>query len=90
MSEESAIYSVPADDVTIWGMPDEDWEHLITYLGAAYRPRVEYNPDQLSMATRTIQEMKAQIAAALAVINRNPPAHIAELVDFARTGDLRP
>ena len=90
MSEEAAGYEVFSDE-TIWGMADEDWEHLITYLGAAYRPRVEYNPDPLSMAIRTIQEMKVQIGAALARIEKsNPPAHIAELVDFARTGDLRP
>ena len=36
------------------------------------------------------QDLADAFVAALAVINRNPPAHIAELVDFARTGDLRP
>lgn len=74
----------------IWGVTDSEWESILRYLGAAYRPRVEYNQDPLLLATRTIQEMKAQVAAALAVIDRDAPDHISEMVDFARTGDLRP
>ena len=53
----------------IWGVTDSEWESILRYLGAAYRPRVEYNQDPLLLATRTIQEMKAQVAAALAVID---------------------